>query len=370
MYLRTLLVSHASRSYQCASHPHARRAAHCSDREDEGTSSLGPIPALSGLKHLSLQWPLRSAIPPADDVPREFSCLTALTTLKLRRVPLQDPSPQWLTVLTALEHLYWDPFLPVDLAGKQPSSLAAITQLKTLYIEMLPPLRVPASLTALEKLVIVGRGAPPMSRQGSDGSFTSCEGGDDKMEWLGGMSNLVSLRLQGAGLRELPEAMQRLTGLTRLGLMCNGLTSEALQPGPWVSRLQHLHLGTNCISSSPPAFFVARQLRTLHLANQRPVAEVLQGPSYVTQRLMMTEADVAALLAMPLLEIVVMGVHQPQVQLASGARRNFDWLQATMKNRKREAGGPIKLTSNELYYTLEPLDVFNAYCNGASPLLG
>ena len=99
----------------------------CSDMESVGTSALCCLCGLSSLNHLAMQWPLRSAIPPSDDVPGRFSCLTAVTALKLKRLPLQDPSPGWLTALSSLRHLYWDPFLAVvsQQRGGEPAAATA-----------------------------------------------------------------------------------------------------------------------------------------------------------------------------------------------------------------------------------------------------
>jgi CO dehydrogenase/acetyl-CoA synthase epsilon subunit len=65
---------------------------------------------------------------------------------------------------------------------------------------------------------------------------------------------------------------------------------------------------------------------------------------------------VAALVNSPFLQTVVMGPQQPLILLGHRTR-DFEWLQRVLKQR-RSSSGPIRLTSNELAYTLEPLEVF------------
>lgn len=197
---------------------------------------------------------------------------------------------------------------------------------------------------------MVGRGLP-------DGDRASTEGDWD---WLDPLTNLVSLRLQGGQLKELPVAVQRLEGLTRLGLMCNDLQSDNLPKGPWVNKLQHLHLGGNCLDEFPSALRHATALRTLFLAHQRACGSANLGARAVTQRMRLSGGDVAALLQFPFLQTVVMGPQQPQVFLGDRSR-DFEWLQRVLKQRKSRSLGPIRLTSNELAYALEPLEVFSIH---------
>lgn len=236
--------------------------------------------------------------------------------------------------------------------GSVPSHITALQGLRTLYLEMRPPLYLPPGLTALERLALVGRG---LLYNGDENNF----GGTSYLdwEWLDSLTCLVSLRLQGGGIVELPESVRKLAALTRLELMCNDLTAEALLPGPWVETVRHLHLGCNQIEQFPSVLRNATSLQSLHLANQRCVSGVIQGPSSVMQRLKMSTSDVAALLAAPKLEIVVMGMTQPQVQV-KGRICDFDWLQRVLRQRRRADAGPIKVTSNELAYELEPMEVF------------
>ena len=157
-----------------------------------------------------------------------MSALTRLTTLHLRRVPLQHPSPPWLAALSNLQNLYWDPFLPADVAGAVPDVLGTLTGLETLYVEMCPPLEVPPTLTRLRLLLLAARG------------LAAPEGAPQRWDWLDALPVLCVLRLQGAKLTRLPEQVQRMSGLTRVGLMCNDLTAEpeSLPPGPWLEQLQ------------------------------------------------------------------------------------------------------------------------------------
>ena len=325
---------------------------YCSDYNINAkhSSVLDDLCDLSSLRHLSLQWPTRSALPPREDFPDRISLLSSLTTLQIKRVPVQNASPNWLATLPSLRHLYWDPYLPADITGSIPNQLTALMGLKTLYLEIRPTLYLPPGLTALEKLALVGRGLLINGDDGFDGSNLN-------WDWLSSLSLLVSLRLQGGGIVTLPEAVRNLSALTRLEVMCNDLTAEALLPGRWVETVRHLHLGCNKIEQFPPVLRGATALQSLHLANQRCLSGVLQGPSSVMQRLKMTVPDVAALLAAPRLETVVMGMTQPQVQV-KGKLLDFDWLQRVLRQRRKPDAGPIKLTSNELAYQLEPMEVF------------
>ena len=411
----------------------------------EGVSG-GVLPALvhlSSLRHLALQWPLRSALPPTGDLP-DFSSLSQLTTLSIKRVPCQEACPAWLGPLAAsLHHLYWDPFLPIDLTGIVPMQhFECMRNLKTLYIaEMQAPLWVPTSLTALEKLTLIGRGPEsPLMSFSSNGSGTSTGIGSDTdpsvqstssmgadeeggcrpfspWAWLSALPNLRSLRLQGGNMTTLPEEIQSMRGLTRLELMCNELTADGLVPGPWASSLQHLHLGCNRIHLFPGSIIhCAPALRSLHLANQkralRPSSAsslsfsfsssslALASPtspscgmgsgcgsgdrsngfyssscggsgsiharSAKTNKMKLNRDDVEALLtAAPCLKVLVMGMTQPVVVLdpvlcgtaGTGAPPlDFDWLARVLKRRPQYR--PVVLTSNELKYELEPMDVF------------
>ncbi|KAG7672128.1 hypothetical protein Ndes2526B_g06890 [Nannochloris sp. 'desiccata'] len=321
------------------------------NNDTEGVSSaiLDSICHLTSLSHLSLQWPLRSALPPMGELPAVFSSLSSLTTLQLKRVPLQTASPGWLGHFPALQHLFWDPYLPVDVTGVLPKQLASMPLLRTLYAEMRPPLFLPPGLTALERLTLVGRGQP-------DPSLTPQQAAPN-WDWLQPLSSLVSLRLQGGNITVLPESVRVLSKVTRLELMCNEITAEKLLPGPWLQSVQHLHLGCNQIQEFPAALHSATALQSLHLANQRSVAGVHQGPNSVTQRLKLTGDDVAALLAAPHLTTVVVGMTQPQV-LMGGRTCDFDWLQRVLRQRRSIHSGPIKLTSKELAYELEEMEVF------------
>ena len=84
----------------------------------------------------------------------------------------------------------------------------------------------------------------------------------------------------------------------------------------------------------------------------------MHGARSVTHRLALDGEDVAALLSTRSLQTVVVGMHQPEVRMGS-TTRDFDWLQRVLRNRIAGAGGPVRLTSNELAYKLESLDVFN-----------
>lgn len=326
-------------------------------------SLLESICDLTRLHHLSLHWPLRSALPPCGEIPDRFSELTSLTTLQLKRVPLQRPSPVWINSFPFLQHLYWDPFLPADISGIVPFTLLSTHKLRTLHLEMRPPLRVPSSLTTLERLVLVGRGLPDHNSNIVDNNFNIGNNSNNNgavegdWGWLDTLTNLVSLRLQGGQLKELPVAVQRLEGLTRLGLMCNDLQSDSLPVGAWVRKLHHLHLGGNCLDEFPTALRQATALRTLFLAHQRACGSANLGARAVTQRMRLTGADVAALVNSPFLQTVVMGPQQPLVLLGRRTR-DFEWLQRVLKQRNSSSSGPIRLTSNELAYTLEPLEVF------------
>jgi hypothetical protein len=233
------------------------------------------------------------------------------------------------------------------LTGFLPTTLGSLSALRTLYAEMRLPLRVPSGMTALERLLLVGRGS-------FDGSMPQVT-----WDWLDPLTRLVSLRLQGGGMSALPESVRTLTSLTRVGLMCNNLTAKGLPVGPWVRRVQHLHLGSNCLDRFPPALREATALRTLHLANQRCDADATQGPrAGAIQRLQLTRADVAAILALRRLEILVMGYDQPQVML-NGRKRDFEWLQRVLRQRRGMNTTSVRLTTNELAYQLEPLEVFH-----------
>ena len=48
---------------------------------------------------------------------------------------------------------------------------------------------------------------------------------------------------------------------------------------------------------------------------------------------------------------------QPQV-LMGGRTCDFDWLQRVLRQRRTNRAGPIKLTSKELAYQLEEMEVF------------
>lgn len=235
--------------------------------------------------------------------------------------------------------------MPVDLAGSLPTTLGSLSALRTLYAEMRPPLRVPSGMTALERLILVGRGVFDCSKPVS-------------WDWLNPLTRLISLRLQGGSMKALPESVRTNSCLTRLGLMCNNLTAEGLPAGPWVRRLQHLHLGGNCLDRLPSSLREATALRKLHLANQRAQADAPQGPRALTQRLQLTGADVAAMLASRNLETVVMSYDQPRVALG-GRRRDFEWLQRVLRQRRGLNNVPVRLTTNELTYQLEPLEVFH-----------
>lgn len=76
------------------------------------------------------------------------------------------------------------------------------------------------------------------------------------------------------------------------------------------------------------------------------------------QHMVLSAEDVASIISLPSLQIIVMGMHQPVVQLGT-CQRGFEWLQKVLRQRERDAGGAVRLTSNELAYTLEPLDVFD-----------
>ena len=106
-----------------------RVPSHCSDTENVSPDTLDGIQHLTTLRHIALNYPLRSALPPLGELPCGMSRLTRLTTLKLKRTPLQDPHPEWLGALTQLKHLLWDPYLPVDVAGTVPAALAQLTGL-------------------------------------------------------------------------------------------------------------------------------------------------------------------------------------------------------------------------------------------------
>ena len=233
--------------------------------------------------------------------------------------------------------------------------------LKTLYAEMRPPLTLPTSLTALERLALIGRGMPDVSvshnhphHHPHHSALAAREQNHFSWQWLDPLTRLVSLRLQGGRMATLPPGIHHLRGLTRLELMCNDLTAEALVPGPWLQHLCHLHLGLNRIQIFPSALRQATSLRSLHLANQRSVGGAIQGPLSVTQRLRITGNDVIALLAAPRLETVVMGASQPQV-IIGGRTCDFSWLQRVLRQRQ---SAPVKLTSNELMYELESMEVF------------
>lgn len=200
---------------------------------DEVDPDLAPtLGKLTQLHHLSLQWPSKSALPPIGDMPDSFGNLTRLTTLKLKHVPQQSSSPEWLASFTNLKALFWDPYLPVDMTGLIPPALKNLKMLQTLYIEVKVPFSLPKSLTALKKLIIVGRGicsaasSPVANDDRVDTSDTSSENAIDSLStnrndwgWLEPMQRLVCLRLQGVALSTLPEEVQKLSGLTRLGLM-------------------------------------------------------------------------------------------------------------------------------------------------------
>ena len=164
-------------------------------------------------------------------------------------------------------------------------------------------------------------------------------------------------------MKSLPEGVRRLTALTRLELMCNDISAEELSPGPWLHCLRHLHLGCNAIHRFPPALRAMRTsgtcLQQVFLANQHPGLGPSQGAINVMQRLRLTSGDVAAILAAPALQTVVVNSNQPQV-LLEGLTCDFNWLQRVLRRR----GGavlprPIKLTSNELAYTLDPMEEFS-----------
>lgn len=283
------------------------------------------------------------------ELPVAFSSLSSLTSLQLKRVPLQTSSPGWLGHFPNLQHLFWDPYLPVDVTGVLPKQLASMPLLRTFYAEMHPPLILPLGLNALERLTLIGRGQP-------DPSLTPQQASPN-WAWLQSLSSLVSLRLQGGNIVVLPEPVRLLSKVTRLELMCNEITADTLLPGPWLQSVQYLHLGCNHIQEFPAALHSATALESLHLANQRSVAGVHQGPSSVTQRLKLTGDDVAALFAAPHLKTVVLGMTQPQV-LMGGRTCDFDWLQRVLSRRRSTHSGPIKLTSKELAYELEEMEVF------------
>lgn len=79
---------------------------------------------------------------------------------------------------------------------------------------------------------------------------------------LAGLS-LETFRLRFCTLDALPDALTDHTSLRRLAVMDCCLAD--LPPGPYLERLQHLDLTSNCFEKVPPAALAAPQLGTLAL---------------------------------------------------------------------------------------------------------
>ena len=78
-----------------------------------------------------------------------------------------------------------------------------------------------------------------------------------------------------------------------------------------------------------------------------------------SQKLVLDKEDVTALLRLPELEILVMSMAQAVADI-DGQRKDFEWLQRVLRRRESSCNSykPIRVTTNELAYRLEPLEVF------------
>ncbi|KAL4421989.1 hypothetical protein ABPG77_011012 [Micractinium sp. CCAP 211/92] len=308
------------------------------------------------LQHLALIFPPRSVLPPTAPPPDALSTLTQLTALKLMRYPATSvPS---LASLTNLRHLLWDPALPADEPYETPAGMERLTQLECLWLVTKLPLQLPASLAAnLQGLHVMIRG------QREDGLQ------QQRWDWLVPFAQLSSLRLQSCALRELPPEVASMSQLTRLDLMVNHL--EELPSGPYLRRLQYIHLGNNRFSRFPSALLEAKHLVAAYLANQScsstsgtsspgssgggsgATSATMRFGTGFTRRMELHESDVKRLLRLRHLQTLVMGNLQPEVILQGPARQDFSWLQRYLRQ-----GSGARLTSNELAYPLHSKEVF------------
>ena len=316
-----------------------------SEESDVPEGFCTPLADLKSLKHLALSHPLRSAIPPLGDLPTAIGELTHLTSLQLRRTPLQS-HPMWMGNLLHLEHLYYDPFLPICEEPAPPIGLSLLTSLKSLFLDMMPPYIIPDTLKNVERLAIVTR---PCDMHNRDEESSNKK---ENWEWLSSMTKLSSLTLRGCGLKKLPDPIIYL-GLTRLEVNLNRLSE--LPVGRYLENLQFLHLGSNAFINFPKAIQRAKNLRQLHIANQICTGwpAVMSnsgqlGRALSVQALSMTAADVQGLLNMPQLEVMVKGMHHLIIQPNN---KSEQWLRVLLRQRNKGKGA--RLTSSELVYKME-----------------
>lgn len=320
------------------------------DMEGAPVSLPAGLSGLRRLRHLSLSWPTRSALPPQSPISDELGALTGLVTLQLRRVPATC-LPPWLGSLRALRHLYWDLSLPTDVPAVAPPGLERLTELRTLYLDTTHPLHVPETLRELRTLVLVGH--------------SPAEAPDQDWAWLGALTKLTSLRIQGSAMAALPPEIRDMRHLRQLCLNSNHLAD--VPPGPWLAQLERLHLGFNHFERFPPALRAAPRLEALHLGQQRARRAFGVGLARACPTLAFTRGDVDALCALPRLAVLVLSQDQPVVlpEAAAAPPPRPDATAAGsslhdfvgMQQRLRAHGK--RLTSNDLAYSMDSVPVFN-----------
>ena len=88
-------------------------------------------------------------------------------------------------------------------ADALPPGLDRLTALEFLYLKTQTPIQLPTTLSSLHTLHVLGEG------------FQEAQRAQQRWDWLAPLTRLHSLRIQGAGLRELPQEVAQLH-LTRL----------------------------------------------------------------------------------------------------------------------------------------------------------
>ncbi|KAK2079031.1 hypothetical protein QBZ16_002721 [Prototheca wickerhamii] len=279
--------------------------------------------------------PAGLALPPQSPISDELGALTGLVTLQLRRVPATC-LPPWLGNLRALRHLYWDLSLPTDVPAVAPPGLERLTELRTLYLDTTHPLRVPETLRELRTLVLVGH--------------SPAEAPDQDWAWLGALTKLTSLRIQGSAMAALPPEIRDMRHLRQLCLNSNHLGD--VPPGPWLAQLERLHLGFNHFERFPPALRAAPRLEALHLGQQRARRAFGVGLARICPTLAFTRGDVRrAPVVLP--EAAAAPPPRPDATAAGSSLHDF----VGMQQRLRAHGK--RLTSNDLAYSMDSVPVFN-----------
>ncbi|CAI5471664.1 unnamed protein product [Closterium sp. Yama58-4] len=131
-------------------------------------------------------------------LPEDFGCLTALKTLVLERLPLED-LPQSLCRLSSLKTLF---LIRCPAIRELPVGFCCLTAVKTLWLVELPQIMLPAGIEGFKQLQTFYLN-DNQTQQLLPSSFTQ-------------LSSLTRLELNSCSLLKLPEDIQKLRSLREL----------------------------------------------------------------------------------------------------------------------------------------------------------